>query len=146
MDVFFEQLFLLGITTKATRGIIPSSDLLSACGRINSIPPKCYDIWWLSMQLQALSNAGHRPTRPIARLLGVRNAKCLERKNGCGLAMVSANVFQVIRFRPSKFKELASSEHREKTCPPLRFFWRYRVDEFPGSPRVGYHVTHLVIA
>lgn len=28
------------------------------------------------MQLQALSNAGHRPTRPIARLLGVRNAKC----------------------------------------------------------------------
>lgn len=76
MDVFFEQLFLLGITTKATRGIIPSSDLLSACGRINSIPPKCYDIWWLSMQLQALSNAGHRPTRPIARLLGVRNAKC----------------------------------------------------------------------
>lgn len=61
----------------------------------------------------------------------MRNAKCLERKNGCGLAMVSANVFQVIRFRPSKFKELASSEHREKTCPPLRFFGDIELMNFP---------------
>ena len=78
LPLSLEHLFLLGITTKATRGIIHSSDLLSACGRIHNILPKCYDIWWLFMQLQALSNAGHRQTRPVRRLLGVQNAKCLE--------------------------------------------------------------------